>query len=177
MYIQEHLFTAKVVFQTEFSSSLFDHLSAFPHCWSDAMQQLDIRIFFYTARCSSVIAAVQKACSCMHWIPHGMTFFFFFTCVQGQCWETQPVQTGDSKDLKQKRLIMFKRLHLLPLQCLQTLNAILIHENPTLFYICVDPGVVSGGLSVRPVLRSLWMERSLNIFSQSRSWGEPPCAD
>lgn len=106
-----------------------------------------------------------------------MTFFFFFYLRAGSDWETQPVQTGDTKDLKQKRLIMFKRLHLLPLQCWQTLNAILIHENPTLFYVCVDPGVVSGGLSVRPVLRSLWMERSLNIFSQSRSWGELPCAD
>lgn len=113
----------------------------------------------------------------MHALNSTQNDFLFFTCVQGQCWETQPVQTGDTKDLKQKRLIMFERLHLLPLQCLQTLNAILIHENPTLFYICVDPGVVSGGLSVRPVLRSLWMERSLNIFSQSQSWGEPPCAD
>lgn len=66
---------------------------------------------------------------------------------------------------------MLERLHLLPLQCLRTLNAILIHENPTLFYVCVDPGVVPGGLSVRPVLRSLRMERSLSIFSQSRSRG------
>lgn len=78
IYIPVQLLTAKVVFKTEVSSSLFDHLSAFPHCWSDAVQQLDICIFFYTACCSSVIAAVQKACSGMHWIPHGMTFFFFF---------------------------------------------------------------------------------------------------
>lgn len=78
MYIQAQLLTAKVVFQTEVSSSLFDRLPAFPRCWSDAVQRLNIRIFFYTAWCSSVIAAVQKACSCMHWIPHGMTFYFFY---------------------------------------------------------------------------------------------------
>lgn len=103
-----------------------------------------------------------------------MTFFsvvVVVTGVQGQCWENQSVQTGTTKDLKQKRFIMLQRLHSLPLQCLRTLNAILIHENPTLFYVCVDPGVVSGGLSVRPVLGSPWMERSLNIFRQSRSWG------
>lgn len=56
------LLAAKVVCQIEVSSSLFDHLPAFPA----AVQQLDICIFFYTARCSSVIAAVQKACSCVH---------------------------------------------------------------------------------------------------------------
>lgn len=102
----------------------------------------------------------------MHWIPHGV-----LTCVQGQCWKTSSVQTGTAVDLKEKRSIMFQRLHLPSLQCLRTLNVILIHENPTLFYVCVDPGVVSGGLSVRPVLRSLWMERSLSIFSESQSWG------
>lgn len=56
------------------------------------------------------------------------------------------------------------------LQCFRTLNVILIHERLTLFYVCVDPDVVLGGLSVRPVLSSLWMERSLSIFSESHSW-------
>lgn len=90
---------------------------------------------------------------------------------------TLSVQTGTTKDLKEKRFLVFPRLPLLSLPCLWTLNVILIHENPTLFCVCVDPGVVSGGLSVRPVLRSLWMERSLSIFSESRSWGEPLRAD
>lgn len=163
---------AKVMFPAEVSSSLFAHLSAFAQCWSNAVQQLHIYIFFYTVWCSSVIAAVRKACSCMHWIPHGV-----LTCAQGQCWKSPSVQTGTTKDLKEKHFIMFQRLHLSSLQCLRTLNVILIHENPTLFYVCVDPGVVSGGLSVGPVLRSLWMERSLSIFSESQSWGEPPRAD
>lgn len=83
----------------------------------------------------------------------------------------------DYQRFKKKHFTIFQRLHLSSLQCLRTLNVILIHENPTLFYVCVDPGVVSGGLSVRPVLRSLWMERSLSIFSESQSWGEPPRAD
>lgn len=97
----------------------------------------------------------------MHWIPRGA-----LTCVQGS------VEDVVSPDWDGRR---FKReaFHNVPasLPCLRTLNVILIHENPTLFYVCVDPGVVWGGLSVRPVLRSLWMERSLSIFSESRSWG------
>lgn len=53
----------------------------------------------------------------------------------------------------------------------RTLNVIFIHEKLTLFYICVDPSVVLCGLSVRTVLSSLWMERSLSIFSESQSCG------
>lgn len=66
---------------------------------------------------------------------------------------------------------MFQCLYASSLQCFRTLNVILIHERLTLFYVCVDPGVVLGGLSVRPVLSSLWMERPLSIFSESQSWG------
>lgn len=56
------LLAAKVVRQIEVSSSLFDHLPAF----SAAAQQPDVCVCFYTGRCSSVIAAVQKACSRVH---------------------------------------------------------------------------------------------------------------
>lgn len=66
---------------------------------------------------------------------------------------------------------MSRYLYASSLQCFRTLNVILIHERLTLFCVCVDPGVVLGGLSVRPVLSSLWMERSLSIFSESQSWG------
>lgn len=66
---------------------------------------------------------------------------------------------------------MFLYLYASTLQCFRPLNVILIHERLTLFYVCVDPGVVLGGLSVRPVHSSLWMERSLSIFSESQSWG------
>lgn len=66
---------------------------------------------------------------------------------------------------------MLKDLNSLSVQCFRTLNVILIHERLTLFYVCVDPSVVLEGLSVRPVLSSLWMERSLSIFSESQSWG------
>lgn len=58
----------------------------------------------------------------------------------------------------------------------QTLNVIFIHETGTLFHVCVDPGVVPEGLSVRPLCPSLWMERFLSIFSELRV-GEPLCAD
>lgn len=51
----------------------------------------------------------------------------------------------------------------------QDFYAIFIHETTTLSYICVDPCVVLGGLGVRPLLSSLWMERSLSIFSESQS--------
>lgn len=69
----------------------------------------------------------------MHWIPRGI-----LTCVQGQCWKTPSVQTGTTKDLKEKHFIRFQRLNLSSLQCLRTFSVILIHENPTLFYVCVD---------------------------------------
>lgn len=72
---------------------------------------------------------------------------------------------------KEERFIMFQHLCALSSHCFRTLNVILIHERLTLFYVFVDPSVVSGGLSVRPVLRSLWMERSLSIFSESQSSG------
>lgn len=78
---------------------------------------------------------------------------------------------GNSKDLEKERFIMSQCLYALSPQCFRTSNVILIHERLTLFYVCVDPSVVLGGLSVRPVLPSLWMERSLSIFSESQSWG------
>lgn len=83
----------------------------------------------------------------------------------------RPSRRGIEKDLEKKSSIMFEDLYSLSVQCFRTLNVILIHERLTLFHVCVDPGVVLGGLSVRPVLSSLWMERSLSIFSESQSWG------
>lgn len=89
--------------------------------------------------------------------------------MQDRCWV---VWTGNRPDLEG-----LVSVRIIPPMFFPTLNIIFIHERGTLSHVCVDPSVVPGGLSVRPLRPSLWMERSLSIFSELRVGGEPLCAD
>lgn len=74
-------------------------------------------------------------------------------------------------DRQQPRFRGLVSLRIIPPMFFLTSNIIFIHERGTLFHVCVDPGVVPGGLSVRRLRPSLWMERSLSIFSELRVGG------